>query len=54
MSMLVDQRSTTTGVELTVVVPSYNEIDNVEPLIHLLGAALDGIEWEVIYVELPE
>src|SRR5215467_11765474 len=51
MSMLVDQRSTTTGVELTVVVPSFNEIENVEPLIHLLGAALDGIEWEVIYVD---
>ena len=51
MRILVDQRSTTTGVELTVVVPSFNEIENVEPLIHLLGAALDGIEWEVIYVD---
>jgi dolichol-phosphate mannosyltransferase len=40
-----------TAVELTVVVPSFNEIDNVEPLIERLHAALDGIEWEVIYVD---
>jgi len=39
------------AVELTVVVPSFNEIDNVEPLIERLHAALDGIEWEVIYVD---
>jgi dolichol-phosphate mannosyltransferase len=51
MNMLLDQRLTTTTVELTVVVPSFNEIDNVEPLINLLGATLDGIEWEVIYVD---
>jgi dolichol-phosphate mannosyltransferase len=38
-------------VELTVVVPSFNEIDNVEPLIERLHAALHGIEWEVIYVD---
>jgi dolichol-phosphate mannosyltransferase len=49
--MLLDQRLMTTAVELTVIVPSFNEIDNVEPLLNLLGAALDGIEWEVIYVD---
>ena len=51
MSMALDQRSTTTAIELTVVVPTFNEVDNVEPLIQLLGAALEGIEWEVICVD---
>ena len=42
--------------ELTVVVPSYNERDNVEELIARLAAALDGIAWEVVYVDddLPD
>jgi len=39
------------AVELTVVVPSFNEIDNVEPLIERLHTALAGIEWEVIYID---
>ncbi len=37
--------------ELTVVVPAYNERANVEPLIAKLTAALEGIAWEVIYVD---
>jgi len=41
----------TNAIELTIVVPTFNEIDNVEPLIRRLGAALEGIEWEVIYVD---
>jgi dolichol-phosphate mannosyltransferase len=51
MNILLDQQSRTTATELTVVVPSFNEVDNVEPLIRLLEAALVGIEWEVIYVD---
>ena len=51
MEILLDQRSAKATVELTVVVPSFNEVDNVEPLIRRLEAALDGIEWEVIYVD---
>jgi dolichol-phosphate mannosyltransferase len=39
------------GVELTVVVPTYNERDNVAPLLARLEAALAGIAWEVIYVD---
>jgi dolichol-phosphate mannosyltransferase len=39
------------AVELTVVVPSFNELDNVESLIGRLHAVLNGIEWEVIYVD---
>jgi dolichol-phosphate mannosyltransferase len=39
------------GVELSVVVPTYNEAANVEPLIAKLEAALDGVTWQVIYVD---
>ncbi|MGO9171488.1 MAG: glycosyltransferase [Rhodomicrobium sp.] len=39
------------GPELTVIAPSFNERDNVEPLIAKLSAALKGIHWEVIFVD---
>jgi dolichol-phosphate mannosyltransferase len=39
------------GFELTVVVPNFNERDNVELVLERLEAALDGIEWEVVYVD---
>jgi dolichol-phosphate mannosyltransferase len=37
--------------ELTIVVPTLNERDNVVPLLKLLDAALSGIAWEVIFVD---
>jgi dolichol-phosphate mannosyltransferase len=37
--------------ELTVVVPCFNERANVAPLVARLGAALDGIAWEVVFVD---
>jgi dolichol-phosphate mannosyltransferase len=37
--------------ELTVVVPCYNERDNVAPLVAALDAALAGIAWEVVFVD---
>jgi dolichol-phosphate mannosyltransferase len=39
------------GAELTIVVPTFNERDNVKLLIARLDAALRGIEWEVLYVD---
>ena len=36
---------------LSVVVPCFNERPNVAPMIAKLDAALDGIAWEVIYVD---
>jgi dolichol-phosphate mannosyltransferase len=39
------------SAELTIVVPTFNERDNVELLIARLDAALCGIEWEVLYVD---
>jgi dolichol-phosphate mannosyltransferase len=36
---------------LSVIVPCFNERPNVAPMIAKLDAALDGIVWEVIYVD---
>src|SRR6185369_5529433 len=36
---------------LTVIVPTYCEAVNVEPMIAALDAALAGIRWEVIFVD---
>jgi dolichol-phosphate mannosyltransferase len=41
----------TTNVELTVVVPTYNEGTNVPLLVDQLCNALEGIDWEVIFVD---
>jgi dolichol-phosphate mannosyltransferase len=38
-------------VELTVVVPTFNERDNIEPLVEKLELALAGIAWEAIFVD---
>jgi dolichol-phosphate mannosyltransferase len=40
-----------TGVELSVVVPSFNERRNVPVLVARLDEALRDIEWEVVYVD---
>ena len=41
-----------TGVaELCVVVPVLNERDNVGPLVERLRTALDGLAWEVVFVD---
>ena len=37
--------------EITVVVPCYREVDNVEPLVCALEDALTGRDWEVIFVD---
>ena len=36
---------------LSLVVPTRNEHDNIEPLIRRVGAALDGVEFELIFVD---
>lgn len=43
--------STTMTRQLSVVVPTFNERDNVVALYRKLEAALTGISWEVIYVD---
>src|SRR5207302_297156 len=39
------------GPELCVVVPTFNERDNVDILIQRLDQALRGIDWEVVFVD---
>src|SRR5579871_4063856 len=39
------------AVELSVVVPTFNERDNIAPLIDRLRVVLGGIAWEVIFVD---
>ena len=38
-------------VELSVIIPTYNEHDNVRPIIAKLEDALAGIAWEAIFVD---
>jgi glycosyltransferase involved in cell wall biosynthesis len=38
-------------VELSLVIPTYNERGNVEPLLVQIGAALAGVEWNAIIVD---
>ena len=37
--------------ELTIVIPTFNEKDNVAPLLQALTRALTGMNWEVIFVD---
>ena len=39
------------ALELTIVVPTFNERDNVAKLVRLLDAALSDIAWQVIFVD---
>lgn len=38
-------------MRVTVVVPSFNEAGNVEPLVHALGDALAGVDADVLYLD---
>jgi len=38
-------------IELSVVIPTFNEKENIEEIIQLFGKALYGINWEVIFVD---
>ena len=38
-------------LQLCVVVPTLNEVGNIEPLLERLGIALAGIEWEAVFVD---
>lgn len=45
-SPTVDQRS-----DLTIVVPTLNEVDNVQPLIRALDTVLRDVVWSIIFVD---
>lgn len=37
--------------ELTIIIPTFNERDNIAPLIKVLRTALTGIDWSVLFVD---
>lgn len=39
------------SLEVAVIIPTYNEVENVEPLLRRLDLALKGIHFEVIFVD---
>ena len=39
------------GIELSIIIPTFNERVNVEPLLRNLDDALKGIAWEAIFVD---
>lgn len=39
------------GPELAIVIPTFREVDNIEPLLALLERALAGIAYEVVFVD---
>lgn len=39
------------GSELSIVVPTYNEAGNILPFVDRVSAALDGVDWEVLFVD---
>ncbi len=41
----------TGALQLSIVIPTFNERANIEPLLEGLGLALAGLEWEVIFVD---
>ena len=38
-------------IELALVIPTFNERENIEPLLQRLAGVLAGIEWEAIFVD---
>ncbi len=47
----MDDLSNSASVTLAIVVPTFNERDNVGVLVRLLDQALTGIRWEVMFVD---
>lgn len=37
--------------EISIIVPTYNESNNIEPLIRKIEAALPSVDWEIIFVD---
>jgi dolichol-phosphate mannosyltransferase len=42
---------TRSSPELTLVIPTFNERDNIAPLVAAVGTALAGVEWEILFVD---
>ena len=37
--------------ELSIIVPTFNEVDNIRPLYEAISKVMDGVNWEVVYVD---
>jgi dolichol-phosphate mannosyltransferase len=48
---VLDVATTATPLDLTIVIPTLNELANIEPLLTRISVALAGIEWEAIFVD---
>jgi dolichol-phosphate mannosyltransferase len=48
---IIDMARAEHGVELSVIVPTFNESGNVAELVHKLETVLSGMRWEVIFVD---
>lgn len=48
---LTGQAVAPASLALGVIIPTFNEADNIEPMLDRLAVALDGIAWEVIFVD---
>src|ERR1022692_1294155 len=48
---LAGEAAINSGPELSIIVPTYNERDNVPELVRRLIRSLDGLSWEVIFVD---
>ena len=46
-----DNAESTSSIDLSVVVPTFRERDNIRPLLEKLSVALSGLSWEVIFVD---
>jgi dolichol-phosphate mannosyltransferase len=45
------ERKAPMACELSIVAPTFNEVDNIEPLVERLVAALPGVGWEILFVD---
>src|SRR5277367_146198 len=48
---VADSRALASAIELAVVIPTFNERDNIPLLVPALEKALRGIQWELIFVD---
>jgi dolichol-phosphate mannosyltransferase len=51
VSSPLQTQAMTRAIELTVVVPAFNERENIDLLLERLEAALGDLEWEVVFVD---
>lgn len=51
IAVLGPQSAALTAPELTIVVPTFNERDNIRPLLDLIAKALGGDNYEVVFVD---